>query len=203
MPFMPHDHVPLGYTLLTPERVAELIGRPFDPAERLGYMALRPIWDAYGTSNVKEIEGKGVAVNTGRRYDAISEASFLGDATGKNTRIEVMYRDASNYKERFNYVFEGALTLDEAKALIDSLDANDNFLPPLVGLGEAEWSENGTGAHYGDDHPYHEIDGVELTTDDSDADDTASEIVARFVAIGPDGWIVPKKKRKSRAKSAA
>lgn len=202
MPILPRDQVPVGFTLLTTTRVEELIGRPFDPAERLGYEAMRPIWNAYGTGNVKEIEGKGVAVNESRvDYNAIDQVSFE-QGLGKNTRITVMYRDASNYKERFDYVLEGALTLAQAVTLIQSLDSNGNFLPGLVGLGVAEWSSDGDGAHYGDDHPFHEIDGLELTDREPDADDTAADMLAKFVAIGPDGWVVPKRKRKSRAKAA-
>lgn len=200
MPVLPRDHVPMGYTLLSAERVAEIIGRTPEPGERLAYDDLRLIWDAYGTRNVQQIPGKGVAVNeSGADYNAVSEASFIGDTTGLNTRIEIMYRDASNYKERFDYVAEGALTLEQAKALIDSLDVNGNFLPGLVGLGAASWSSDGDDAAYEDDHPFHEIDGIELTSRPADLEETAAELVAKFVAVGPQGWVPPKKKRRRRA----
>jgi hypothetical protein len=106
-----------------------------------------------------------------------------------NTLIEIMYRDASNYKQYGEVVLAGALTLDQARAIMASLDGNDNFIPEQVGLEPMEWS--GPGGAYDDDHPYHEIFSIEQTDRAVTDERQASDVAGLFVQIGPDGWTPP------------
>lgn len=96
-----------------------------------------------------------------------------------NTRIDYMYRDANNYKQSDHVVMAGALTIEEATAIVDGLDEEDGFVPSAVGLDDlqermvTDWEDDA-------DHPFHEIDGISLTGSEPTTDMTAAEFVVRF-----------------------
>lgn len=119
----------------------------------------------------------------------ISPTDFA--APKANTRIEYMYRDASNYKQSMTAVLPGALTLEQAVEIVACTDRNmgDSFLPAMVGLASADWSSDGAGAHYGDDHPWHELVQIEPTDDRPNEDTTAAQFLAAMQAAHKQGWI--------------
>ena len=107
-----------------------------------------------------------------------------------NTRIEYMYRDASNYKQQMSAVLPGVLTLEQAVALCNQAtgDGEDGFRPDRVDLAVADWSSEGAGAHYGDDHPWHELIGVSLTDAKPTEEIDAQTFAVRFEQASLADW---------------
>lgn len=95
-----------------------------------------------------------------------------------NTRFEYMYRDASNYKQTLNLVFEGELTDAEREAFFAHLDDGEYFIAEQVGLPNLreDWE-----SHYEDDHIWHEFVEWEPTEAPATSEDVHS-FVARFIA---------------------
>ncbi len=103
-----------------------------------------------------------------------------------NTKIVYMYRDASNYKQYDAVVFEGEITDAERAVLKANMHQLDHyecytgtFLPEQVGLPSLleEWDNA-----YDDDHPWHEMQEVELTSQPA-FEESIHEFVARFNGI--------------------
>ncbi|MBP3585213.1 MAG: hypothetical protein J6J59_05960 [Peptococcaceae bacterium] len=69
-----------------------------------------------------------------------------------NTKIEYLYRDASNYKIYNECVVKGILTAEQREEIVDCLSEGEYFIPSQVGLPEKrfdDWTE--------DDHPWFEL----------------------------------------------
>jgi hypothetical protein len=98
-----------------------------------------------------------------------------------NTRLDYMYRDADNYKQNTHVVMAGALTIEQAVAIVDGLGEDDGFVPSGVGLPDlqeqmvTDWDEQS-------DHPYHEITGISLTVATPTVEMTAAEFIVLFAA---------------------
>lgn len=88
-----------------------------------------------------------------------------------NTKINYLYRDASNYKVYHDEVVAGEISEEQKAAILDSLDCGEYFIPGAVGLpgGQFEVFEPM------EDHPWfelereafketHEAPTVEMTT---------------------------------------
>lgn len=80
-----------------------------------------------------------------------------------NTRIEYMYRDASNYKAYGEVVLEGTLSESDKAAIRGALYDGEFFIPGPVGLddlsgvlGELDETQ---------DHPFHMIESISETED--------------------------------------
>ena len=100
-----------------------------------------------------------------------------------NTRIDYMYRDASNYKEHLSFVLDGAMSLQEATRLCRFLGGDgDDFLPLMVGLEAADWSSDGGGGRYKDDHPWHELTRNEPTDAEGEGV-TVPQVLAAMEAL--------------------
>ena len=109
-----------------------------------------------------------------------------------NTAVDYMYRDASNYKLRDRRVFPGEITAAERDAIIAHLDGhvsveedwylNGYFIPVQLGwehlAADGEWNFPGE-----DDHPWHELTGIEPTGARPTEYETIHEFVTRFCAI--------------------
>lgn len=105
-----------------------------------------------------------------------------------NTRIDYMYRDASNYKEHLSFVLDGAMSLQEATRLCRFLGGDgDDFLPLMVGLEAADWSSDGGGGRYKDDHPWHELTRIEPTDAEGEGV-TVQQFLAAMEAAHAQGW---------------
>ncbi|USN14519.1 hypothetical protein DOMOVOI_00440 [Brevundimonas phage vB_BpoS-Domovoi] len=107
----------------------------------------------------------------------------------RNTCVSYMYRDAANYKEHLEVVLDGAMSLEQACA-IDALLTGDgeDFLPGLVGLEAADWSSDGAGGHYKDDHPWHELTRIEPTDAEANGP-TVAQFIAAMEAADNQQWI--------------
>lgn len=107
-----------------------------------------------------------------------------------NTLIDYMYRDASNYKQSMTAVLPGVLTLEQAVALCNQATGGgeDGFRPDRVGLDMADWSSEGDGAHYEDDHPWHELTGVALTDAAPTVEIDAQTFAVKFEQASLADW---------------
>lgn len=103
---------------------------------------------------------------------------------GRNTRIEYLYRDASNYKIRNACVVKGTLTEAQQAEIYTCLVDGEYFIPGDVGLPETRFAE-----YTEDDHPWFEMDADAFseTALAPDVDITADELVDAF-RKRKDGW---------------
>lgn len=115
-----------------------------------------------------------------------------------NTKIEYMYRDASNYKAFRNEVLEGVLTPKQIAAIKQAAEP-DGFIPSQVGLDNLQgelmgYDSNRYSDDYdpfgesGDDHVWHEIDEIAATAEAPTLEMSAKTFYQMFVAAKKSGW---------------
>lgn len=100
-------------------------------------------------------------------------------AEQKNTIINYLYRDASNYKVRNSCVINGVLTKDQQKTILNCLHEGEYFIPSLVGLPEVKFDEYDSE----EDHEWFELGefSFETTRARADVAITAQDLVAAFI----------------------
>lgn len=109
----------------------------------------------------------------------------------RNTRIDFLYRDASNYKVYNTCVVKGALSEEQIETIMrHTIDYNEKtgegwFIPSLVGLDGERFSDETE-----DDHEFFELsrNSFSLTDDEPNAIPTANELVHSFLDAWSDGW---------------
>lgn len=105
-----------------------------------------------------------------------------------NTRINYLYRDASNYKVHNTCVVEGSFTEAQKAAIKECLDGGEYFIPSNVGLPEErfeDWNEQ-------DDHPWFELDVADIEeTDDEATVSTTAEAVYEALLAHKGKWEIP------------
>lgn len=109
----------------------------------------------------------------------------------QNTRIDFLYRDASNYKVPNTCVIEGVLSKEDIEVIIRHLyDTNVEagegwFIPSMVGLDGERFSDETE-----DDHPFFELsrDSFSITEDAPDTAVTAEGLVHAFLDAWGAGW---------------
>lgn len=94
-----------------------------------------------------------------------------------NTKIDYLYRDASNYKVWNSCVISGELSSSNIDEIMETLVDGENFIPHLVGMPETRfgsWTE--------DDTDWFELyrSGFEPTNQPPTIDVSPDELVARF-----------------------
>ena len=101
----------------------------------------------------------------------------------KNTIMEYLYRDGSNYKVWTQVILEGEISQEQKDTIRDCLDCND-FIPSQVGLPEHRFESVNE-----DDGPWFELyPDTAFTATDEEADGmTVDELVARFKEC-KDSW---------------
>ena len=83
-----------------------------------------------------------------------------------NTRIEYLYRDANNYKVGNTAVVAGEISKKDQKYIFGHcLDDDEWFIPHKVGLPEKTFVDLGYKYDADADHPYFELESMELTDD--------------------------------------
>lgn len=82
-----------------------------------------------------------------------------------NTKISYMYRDASNYKQCEEVIFEGEITEAEKEVILNNRDEGLYFIPSQVGLDDLQ--SRMTGYPNSDDHVWHELNenDIEIVSD--------------------------------------
>ena len=101
----------------------------------------------------------------------------------RNTRLNYLYRDASNYKTGNTVVLKGVMT-DEMFAEMQSCceDGHELFVPEQLGLDLIrDWQTTE------DDHPYAELEDYELVPDKPTTDMTVEELLEKF-REAKDNW---------------
>lgn len=95
-----------------------------------------------------------------------------------NTRINYLYRDASNYKVLNSAVIRGELSEEDQKTILSCLEDGEYFIPSQVGLDEqrfGSWTE--------DDHCWFELEpGFAEPTNAAPGNLTCEQLVANFLA---------------------
>ncbi len=108
-----------------------------------------------------------------------------------NTGLHYMYRDGANYKKFGTLIFAGVITVEQLKAIDDSLlrdEQDDDFLPRQVGIQPLCYFADEAGYNDDFDHPVHTLNGIFLTKRKPDQAMTLDELVSNFKDVGPDGW---------------
>lgn len=104
-----------------------------------------------------------------------------------NTRIEYMYRDASNYKAYGEAVLRGTISESEKEAIGKALYDGEFFIPEEVGL-------DGLAGDLGvldeeHDHPFHTIEGFfETEGSPTDLAPSAEEFVKLMLGMTQEKW---------------
>lgn len=96
-----------------------------------------------------------------------------------NTKIEFLYRDASNYKVWNSCVIKGVLSADEVREIIGCLEDGEYFIPEQVGLDSERFSTVTE-----DDTPWFELcaEWFSATDKEPTAPLTAQELLCHFRA---------------------
>lgn len=102
-----------------------------------------------------------------------------------NTRINYLYRDASNYKKHNEVIIRGVLTDQQIDIIMSCLEAGEYFIPEQVGLPEVRSDDSWTE----DDHVWFELyrDGFEEVSMEPTVELTAAEVVERFLRV-KENW---------------
>lgn len=101
-----------------------------------------------------------------------------------NTKINYLYRDASNYKVINEVIINGTLTAQQINEIIGCLDMENYFIPSQVGLPENKFPDQTE-----DDHCWFELErsGFKQTADPATVDMTAEELLCAF-RRAKDNW---------------
>ena len=97
-----------------------------------------------------------------------------------NTRINYLYRDASNYKQFGEVVVEGPM---ERSQLGPLLKDQEFFIPSKVGMADLQ-----PDMRTEDDHIWHEIEGLTRTSERPSLDITAEQLLQRFKDMSKSRW---------------
>jgi len=101
----------------------------------------------------------------------------------KNVRLEYMYRDSSNYKAHAEPVIvAGPATDRDLERIRATLSADGHFICEQVGLPPADFDGSAFGA-WEDDHPWHELTGLELTSAPPNIPLSIEDLLMRFESV--------------------
>ena len=102
----------------------------------------------------------------------------------KNTKINYLYRDASNYKVSNMAIINGLLSQEDIQEIVSCLYDGDWFIPSLVGLPENRFEKWTV-----DDHPWFELTdyGFEPTDEPATVTITSAELLDNFRKL-KDHW---------------
>lgn len=104
----------------------------------------------------------------------------------ENTKIQYMYRDASNYKEHNEVIFAGKVSQKDFLYLIELMEKDIGFIASEVGLESLQ--ERMTSFPSSDDHVYHTIDGITLTEEEPTESITIEEFM-NLIRNRPDNVV--------------
>ncbi|MCK5805920.1 MAG: hypothetical protein KAI66_24025 [Lentisphaeria bacterium] len=97
-----------------------------------------------------------------------------------NTRVSYLYRDACNYKNFDDVIGEGILSIEQ---LVPFMKDKTFFIPSKVGLLDLQsdvWTE--------DDHIWHEIQHLQVTSEMPTIDVTAEQLKENFKRAHINEW---------------
>lgn len=104
----------------------------------------------------------------------------ISDACPQNTRIDYLYRDASNYKKPNMAILSGSMSGEQQRMILDCLDEGEYFIPHLVRLPEIRFDSYSME----DDHPWFELHkgAFSETAEPPTVSASAEELVKAFQA---------------------
>ena len=97
-----------------------------------------------------------------------------------NTRINYLYRDASNYKQFGEVVVEGPMERNQLGPLLKD---QEFFIPSRVGMADLQ-----PDMRTEDDHIWHEIESLAQTSESPSLDITAEQLLQRFKYMSKNRW---------------
>lgn len=102
-----------------------------------------------------------------------------------NTRIDYLYRDASNYKQPNTAIVSGAISEEQRRTIMDCLDEEEYFIPHLVGLPEIRFDSYSMM----DDHRWFELqDSAFSDTEESPTVEISAEELVKAFQSRKDRW---------------
>lgn len=103
----------------------------------------------------------------------------------KNTKMQFLYRDASNYKTWNEVIVKGEISDEQIQRIVSSLEEGLYFIPEQLSLPIERFDYLTS-----DDHCYCELsaDDFSLTSDSCTLDMDVNELVASFEKAAKDGW---------------
>ncbi len=99
----------------------------------------------------------------------------------ENTRVEYLYRDASNYKKHNEVVVSGACSKEDIDYVMGEVT---DFIPEQLGLPLLRPDDNITE----DDHCYAELISIEETDEPATISMTWEELLSAFKEAIDGGW---------------
>ena len=121
-------------------------------------------------------------------------SDYLSDLTGfchkgfrlvfENTRINYLYRDASNYRVSNSCIVRGHMTEEQRRTILSAMDEEMYFIPSAVGMPEKKFETETE-----DDHPFFELtcEDFEGTDEPPTLDISCEELAERFAAAAING----------------
>lgn len=107
-----------------------------------------------------------------------------------NTKISYIYRDAHNYKVGNTAVVAGEISDEDQDYIFGHcLDDDEWFIPHKVGLPEKTFVDLGYKYDADADHPYFELESMELTDEQPTVSVTAEQLVERFKTFSDRNWM--------------
>ena len=110
-----------------------------------------------------------------------------------NTKINYLYRDASNYKVYNQVIVAGEITPEHLRRIADTLDEGEYFIPSVVGLPEKKFETQTDDDHLWfeweiDDEDFDlDASGCELTDEQPTVPLTVDQLVDNFEKAQP--WV--------------
>ena len=103
-----------------------------------------------------------------------------------NTKINYLYRDASNYKVYHDEIVAGELSEEQKAMILDSLDWGEYFMPGAVGLPGGRFEVFDPM----EDHEWFELgcEPFEKTDEEPTVEMTAAELAENFARC-KDRWL--------------
>lgn len=103
-----------------------------------------------------------------------------------NTKIEYLYRDASNYKQWNVAIVSGEFKIEDFETIVSVMDC-EYFIPEQVGLHLTRPDDDFTE----DDHPWAELfpeENINLTDEEPTEDITWVQLIDNFRKVKTTGW---------------
>lgn len=97
-----------------------------------------------------------------------------------NTIIHYRYTDANNYKAPGTFIVEGLLSNNQISQILDKFgETSEGFIPSQIGIPDLQGElQSYDSEDHGDDHCYHDITEIELTSEDPDTDMSAEKFLS-------------------------
>lgn len=108
----------------------------------------------------------------------------LDQNPGANTKINYLYRDASNYYTFGEAIFPGAIGIEGIRTIFANRDEDGGFIPGQVAMADLQLQLGNFDED--DDHPFHEFNTIGLTLADPTETIGIDELIRLFSEVSWD-----------------